>query len=767
MVQEITDMKAIIIMTSKIKQRFVALLALLVLSGLCVAQDAAFVTDISPISLPGGDVQINIIADGDLVKPGSFSTDQPARIALDFFGAKRDLSSNLIKVTSGKVDSIVAVETPDRTRVIINLFDSARYEVVESSNGYAVTVFNELGLSDAVVTPKPFARKPDISSGTYVENIDFRRSPAGGGQLIVSLSDDDVTIDTRERDGDIVVDLLNVNLPRELEKSLDVLDFATPVQSIDSFQNSTNVRLVVIPEGRQQHISFQSGNTFTLTVDPIIQTKEEIKNEEDAALGFSGERLSINFQNIDIRSALTVIADFTGINFVTSDSVEGDITINLKDVPWDQALDVIMTAKGLGRRQTGNVIWVAPVDEIAEAAEKALAAQALEEEKAPLVSEIIQVNYANASDVSDVIKSVSLVGAGQVDQNDRVATDTNSLLTSRGSVTVDVRTNSLLVQDVASKIKELRKVVRELDKPVRQVLIETRIVEANDDFSRELGARLGFQQIRNGDVVGGTLEGNTTITDSAFEQSQALIEQSVAAQEAEIEAAAAGSTDAEIGIAGALAAAGVEIPAIEFDRTGGLGVDFGASGIGTAQAASFAYDIFRAGTNFNQLISLELSALEADGRGKIVASPKLITTNQQEASISQGTELFVNVDGGDGQAGSLEVIEAELQLIVTPRITPDDRIILDVEINQDALIFGTQAVSTTQIETQILASNGETVVIGGIYQEEISETVTKVPFLGDVPYLKALFRQKSVSNSRSELLIFLTPKIISPKLNLG
>lgn len=730
-------MKVIKIKANVSVQRFVTFLTLLLVASLSSAQES-FLTDIAHSTLPGGNVQINIIADGELAKPGSFSTNKPARIALDFFGVKRDLSSNVLKIGAGKVDSVVAVETEDRTRIIINLSDSARYEVSPSNNGYAVTVYNDVELSESVTAPKPFARRLDVTPETTIDGIDFRRSPSGGGQLIVDLSDDKATIDTRERDGDIIVDLLNVNLPVELEKRLDVIDFATPVQSIDSFQNSNNVRIVLIPQGKQQHISFQSGNRFTLTVDPIVKTQEEIANEEDAALGFVGERLSINFQNIDIRSALTVIADFTGINFVTSDAVQGEITINLKDVPWDQALDVIMTSKGLAKRENGNVIWIAPASEIARVEEQELAAKALLEEKAPLVSEVIRINYAKANEISEVIKSVSVVGDGGIGVDNRVETDTNSLLTSRGSVTVDIRTNSLLVQDVATKIKELREVIARLDQPVRQVLIETRIVSANDDFSKELGARLGFQRIQNSGsntVVGsGTLSGSSQITTSLNESEDGVL-----------------TFDTSTGV------------------PGGLSVDLGANSIEGTNAASYALDIFRAGSSFNQLISLELSALEADGRGKIVASPKLVTTNQQEASISQGTEVFVTIPGeggGVGGTGGLEVIEAELMLLVTPQITPDDRVILDVEINQDSLV-GVQSVSTTQIQTQILADNGETVVIGGIYQEEISETVTKVPFLGDVPYLKNLFRQKSVRNDRTELLIFLTPKIISPKLNLG
>ena len=730
------------IMSTKI-QSLVTLVALLMFAGFCSAQQGASLSQVLHSPLPGGVVQINVVSNVPLSEPSSFSTDNPARIALDFLGAKRGFSSNTISVNTGKVQSIVGVETPDRTRVIINLTDSARYEVFPASNGYAIKVYNDRKLSDSVIAPKPFARQPGVAAATTITNIDFRRSPNGGGSLIVDMSNDEATVDTQEKNGNIIVDILNVNIPGDLERRLDVADFATPVQSIDSFQNSNNVRMVVVPTGNQQNISFQSGNRFTLTVDPVVDSEESNLNPEDVELGYVGERLSINFQNIDIRSALTVIADFTGINFVTSDAVQGEITINLKDVPWDHALDVIMTSKGLAKRQTGNVIWVAPASEIAEVEAAEIAAQELLLEKAPLVSEVIRINYANAVELTEVIREVndSESNGGNSGQSTNSA-EVDSLLSPRGSVTVDARTNSILVQDVAPRIADLKELIAELDQPVRQVLIETRIVEANDDFSKELGARLGFQPI-----IGrgsGTVRGSGTI--------EGLSEDLIA-------------NGADVGASG-----------LEFDTggdgIGGLSVDLGANGILDNPAGSFAFDLFRTGSSFAGLISLELSALEADGRGKIVASPKLLTTNQQEASISQGIEVFVTIPGeggGIGAGGGLEVIEAELQLTVTPQITPDDRVILDVEINQDAVVGPTaaQTISTTQIQTQIIADNGETVVIGGIYSEEFDETVTKIPVLGDIPYIRHLFRQKSVQRDRSELLIFLTPKIITPKLNLG
>jgi type IV pilus assembly protein PilQ len=728
----------------------------LALSNLVFAQ--ANIESLVFSRLSGEDVQINIVSDAPLDEPGSFLTTEPPRIAFDFFGTSGKLESNSVAVNTGAVESIVAVETEDRTRVIVNLSRVAHYDIEAAENGYAVTIYNRDRDTEVARTPKPFAAENDISQSKQVSGIDFRRSEAGGGKLLVSLNEDNVSIDTYEKNGEIIVDVLGVDLPSELERRLDVIDFATPVQTIDAFQNADNVRLVISPQGKYQHLSYQAQGLFTLVVDPIIETEDDKKRESDANLGFTGERLSINFQKIDVRSALAVIADFTGINFVTSDSVEGEITINLKDVPWDQALDVIMRTKGLSKRQTGNVIWIAPTDEVARLEKQELEANAVTAEFSPLVSEVIQINYAKAKDIADVLKSIKVVkqgtsSSGSATQGasflNATETDKNSLLTDRGSVTVDERTNSLLVQDIASKIGEVRNLITKLDKPVRQVMIETRIVEASDTFSRELGARLGFQRVTEnarfpgssgsgiGDVIGsGTTEGITTISDSRNDDDPGLI------------------FDVSRG------------------TPGGMSVDLGANGIDGNLPASYAFDIFRAGTGFANLITLELSALEADGKGKIVASPRLITANQKEAVIKQGEERVFTVVGANDV--EVETKEAVLALEVTPQITPDDRVVLDVKITQDNFIpvaDGGSGVAAAlrkkEIVTQVLSDNGETIVIGGIFQEESSSGVTKVPILGDIPILGNLFKKRSKREARSELLIFLTPKIISPKLNLG
>ena len=534
----------------KIVKTTVGCVLLLVVAGNSFAQSSVNLESIVFSQLAGDDIQISLMTDGEATRVGNFSTDDPARVVFDFFGVKKQLSESRIDINAGKVVNVVAVETDDRTRVIISLLKAARYELLESEDGYAIMVYNTQSDNTARRQPQPFAKRTDIRSDLSVENIDFRRSEAGGGSLTIDFNTDTITVDTRTRDGEIVLDILNTHLPNELERRLDVIDFATPVRTIDAFQNADNVRLVLVPQGKFQYLSFQTGNRFTLVVDPIIESKEDVRDRNDARLGYQGERLSINFKKIDVRSALAVLADFTGVNFVTSDSVQGEITINLKDVPWDQALDVIMKVKGLSKRQTGNVIWVAPSKEIAKAEEEDLKSQTVHQEFAPLVIEIIQINYAKATDIANVIKSVSsstrreeasrvsefLGSRNFVSDSQVTSRGRESLLTERGSVTVDERTNSLLVQDVAVKIQELREVVSQLDRPVRQVLIETRIVEANDTFVRELGARLGFQRITDnaqfpgisnsniGEFVGsGTTEGLTTIQNSQIDDEPGLI----------------------------------------------------------------------------------------------------------------------------------------------------------------------------------------------------------------------------------------------------
>ena len=717
-------------------------------SAISVAS-AADLKGIKYTKLPGDKVQINLETSGDFDEPGVFNTSEPARLAFDFFGMKKGDVESLLKVGIGSVDSIVTVATDDRTRVVVNLIENAKFNTEKIANGFVINVGNGIEKTSTATSskPKPFAKQPELVSSKSIEKIDFRRSKNGGGKVIVNLSDPSTSIDVSEQAGEIVIDFQGAKISSDLEKRLDVTDFATPVDSIDSFQSGENVRLILIPNGEYRQISYQNGKEFTVIVDPFVETEEERAARENET-GFNGERLSINFQRIQVRAALAVIADFTGINIVASDEVEGELTLNLKDVPWDQALDVILETKGLSKRQTGDVIWIAPAARVAELKKAQAEAAAASAELEPLVSEVIQINYARATDLRDVLLGEEDNSGGGGQSNDDTQ---NTVILDEGEggsgsqnakdgksgliITADERSNSLLVTTTRENLKGIKALINKLDKPLRQVMVETRIVEASDTFSRELGARLGFQRVtENTSGFGSGTNLGTTIS-----------------------GATVGGNDV---VGNSL----VDDGPLQFAQGGpGLNVDLSANPIGLESAASYAFQLFRAGTGFANILNLELSALEANGDGKIVASPRLVAANNTEARISQGQIVIFERANSDGE--TLER-EALLELVVTPQITPDDRVILDVEITQDSFESAT-VINTKRIETQILVENGETIIIGGIFQEQEVNQITKVPFLGDLPYLGNAFKKKSKLKDRTELLIFLTPKLINDALRLG
>lgn len=693
-------------------------------------------------TLPGDRIQIDLKMSQRPDTPGTFSTTKPARVAFDFFATKNLLQKSSQKIGIGVVESIAAVETSDRTRVVLSLLQPAAYQTQINDHGMTIVIASPLRDRNAAVMKKTrhFSRPEQVGKHA-IKHIDFRRSREGGGKIVVNLSDSAVGIDLQEKSGQLIVDFLSTTLPINLEKRLDVTDFATPVQTIDSFNNRTSTRMVITPAGKFRHLAYQAGSVFTLHITPVIEAKKTKKVDK---FGYSGEKLSLNFQKISVRAALQVIADFTGLNFVTGDTVKGDLTLRLQDVPWDQALDIILQSKGLAMRKKGNVVWVAPAKEIASKERAALEATKKVLELEPMSSELIQINYAKAKDIAKLLKSVrsvdtgisgSVLGGVSVGQ---VQTESNTLLSQRGSVTIDERTNSILIQDTPLKIREIRKLIAKLDRPVRQVLIETRIVEANDDFSRVLGARLGFQRATENALLPGSNKSNLG------------------------QIITSGSNAGAASIANS--AANNDNP-ISFDTgNNGMNVNLPVTGINHDLAGSFAFSMFKAGAGFANLLSLELSALEAEGKGKVVASPRLITADQKKAHIEQGEERIftVSVLG----SGSVVTKKAVLGLTVTPQITPDDRIVIDVRVTKDSFISNlTGSINTKQIITQVLMDNGETVVIGGIYSQDESSNITKVPLLGDIPLIGSLFRKKTTSTHRTELLIFLTPKIINPALN--
>ncbi len=692
--------------------------------------------------ISGGRVQVNIEMNARPDEPATFVTKNPSRIAMDFFNTSNGLGKNTLTASEGVLHSINAVEVADRTRVILNLARSASYQSEISDSG--ITLILDPGAVTTASTSAPKQMK--FSSGVgdkphRIESIDFRRGPQGEGNITINLSDPEVGIDIDDEKGQVIIDFTKTAIHEDLERRLDVLDFATPIQTIDTFREGKGTRMVITAIGKYDQIAYQTGNTFTVSVRPLTESEEKEKDE----FGYSGERLSLNFQKIDVRSALQVIADFTGLNIVTSDTVKGSLTLRLQDVPWDQALDLILKTKGLAKREKGNVVWVAPAVEIAKREKAELEALKKTRDLEPLISELIEVNYANASQLARLLKSIKAV-EGPFTQNTQgnpfssisvseVPTESNSLLSERGNVTVDTRTNTLLIQDTPSKVREVKKLIERLDQPVKQVLIETRIVEARDGYSRTLGVRLGMQNLNtdfnlgNSDnsagvgITSGSLEGVSDFSQSFAEGD-------------------------DINITG-----------------DALNVDLGSAGLGNFLAGSIGFTLAKLAEGYGQVLSVELTALQAEGKGKLISSPRLITANNKEAHIEQGQERIftTNVLG----VGSVVTKKAVLGLTVTPHITPDNRIIMDVFITKDSFVSPTEpTIDTKEIETQILLDHGETAVIGGIFQQQIGEDVTKIPLLGDLPVLGTLFRNKSITDQKSELLIFLTPKIITPSFGL-
>ena len=705
--------------------------------------------------LPSNKIQINLkTSSGEIPEPKVFKTQKPARVVFDFPGLKSSLEKTDFIVNKGAVTSLKVVEVSDRTRFVLSLTRTVPFNVTEIDGQFAIVVDPVSIARNNEAETKPFAKQPEIVSARKINSIDFRRTPNSGGKVVIKLSDPDTVVNLGQKDGEVLVDFRGASIDSSLEKRLDVTDFATPVSVIDTFQNGENVRMIISPSQEFQQISFQNNDIFTIILDPIIEEEKEEESDLVDENGFTGERLSLNFQRLEIRSALSVISDFTGLNIIVSDDVEGELTLNLKDVPWDQALEVILDAKGLAKRQKGNVIWVAPARRITEFEQQQLEAAQATAALEPLISEVININFANAEDLRDVI-------LGETRDRDRDRQNGNGTTEDRpviflqpegnGSVqevggsdgsatlniTADERTNSLIVTTSRANLVAVKALIAELDRPVRQVMVETRIVNASDTFSRELGARLGFTRLNeNARGLGsGSNLGNTSFSGS--------IDSANAAQQSLID-----GTDVF----------GSSTP-------GGLNVDLGANGVNGFNPAATAFSLFRAGSGFANIINLELSALEGSGQGKVISSPRLVTANQQSAEIRTGETRFVDIQNNDGNTVS-EARDAFLSLNVTPQISPDDNIILDVEISQDFFLVD-DSIQRNNIETQVTVENGETVIIGGIYQENKSTQVTKVPFLGDIPYLGNLFKQRSRTDTRTELLIFLTPRIIDGKVTLN
>ncbi|HEX5359731.1 MAG TPA: type IV pilus secretin PilQ [Fluviicoccus sp.] len=717
-------------------RRLVLGLGLLSLMQVAAAAERMLLKQVDFVTLPGDEIEVKLSFDHTPPQLQSYQIEKPARLVFDLPNTKNGLPSRYLSLGNGNARSLTVVDNQDRTRLVVNLGEVTGYASRVEGNalvlrigkgeaagqtGPAVAGNRVVDTGTATVAAATPAGQPSVaakpaksSSGLQVQGIDFKRGDQGDGQLMIDLSQSSIPVDVQQQGNKIIARFIGAKLPESLRRKLDVSDFATPVKTVESYNEGANGVMVIQPQGEFEYLAYQADNRMTISVKPVA--KEDRRRKEFA---YTGEKLSLNFQDIEVRSVLQLIADFTSLNLVASDTVSGRITLRLQNVPWDQALDLILKTKGLDKRTVGNVMLVAPADEIAARERLELESQAQTEQIAPLRTEYIQVNYAKASDLQSLITS-GTAGAGSSQ-----ASQSTSLLSGRGSVSVDSRTNMLVIQDTAKKIEEVRDLVAKLDVPIKQVMIEARIVLADSSFAKELGVQWG-------------------VAHDNFRANKRLM--------------AAGSRTT-LG----------ELREVEIDTTTGqrkydltqgedLAVDLG---VVKAGASSLALGIM---DSDNIVLDLELSALQSDGHGEVIATPRVLTADKQKARVATGKQIPYQEKTSSG-ATSVKFVNAELSLEVTPSITPDGRVNMELLVNNDSLgevlSYGAVTINTNRVTTNVLVDDGQTVVLGGIFKESTNKGVTKTPVLGDIPYLGRLFRQDVKRNDKVELLIFVTPRLMT------
>ncbi len=677
-------------------------------------------------TLPGNRVQIDLILSETIRPPETFATESPARIALDFQGVENGLETKSMPIGLGAVHSLAAVEAGERTRVVVNLDEAMPYQVTTRGNRVTLELNPDATDAAAAAALPTTATRPSASAptahtprrstasrqdGAALRDIDFQRGAAGEGRVLIRLPSPSTRITVREEGQRILVEAVDTALPQRLLRRLEVTDFATPVVSVEAQPKGRDVEIGVETTGDYDYMAYQTDELFTLEVRGLTPAeKEEFERRQ---IVYSGDRLTLSFQDIEVRAVLQLLADFTGFNMVASDTVTGNITLRLQNVPWDQALDIILKTKGLSKRESGNVIMIAPTPELAAQEELELKSQQTIEELAPLRSEFIQVNYAKATDFAGLLKS-----------------EDNQLLSDRGHVSVDPRTNTLIVRDTARNLEEVRGVVQQLDVPVRQVMIESRVVIANDNFARDLGVRFGFSRWQSNENTGKFNE----------------------------------ITGGLPGHINDLAVVGPEFPGLIQNPANNVPLLVNLPVADPTGAANFLI-----GKVGSYLLQLELSAMQREGRGEIISNPRVITSDQKEAEIQVGQEVPVTTPGSANNPATVQYRDATLKLLVTPHITPDDRIIMDLEVNKDEPDFsftvnGNPLINKRSVDTSVLVDNGETVVLGGVFERTKTYAKEQVPWLGGVPVLGHLFRNTARVDNNSELLIFVTPKIVKSDL---
>lgn len=692
----------------------VVLLLSLGMMNVVNAEEGAFSNNIESIDfspLSGGRVSIRIKTTEPLANPpAGFTLKSPARIALDFPGTGNGLNKNNIKSEQGVLKSVTLAQAKDRTRMVLNLAKAVSYNTEVNGNEVIIVLQGDGQYIANDQTETRFAESTVGNQTHAITNVDFTRGKNGEGRVVVDLADTNTGINIKQKGKQIVVDFVDTDVPAELQRRLNVINFGTPVLYVDTMKQGNDGRMVIEPKGNWEQSAYQADKQFIIDVRPVIEDPNKLV--KGSKPGYAGEKLSLNFQNIEVRSVLQVIADFTGLNIVASDTVTGNLTLRLKDVPWDQALDIIMQNKGLTMRKVGNVITVAPTEEVAAKDKAALEATRAIEDLEPLVTEVFRLKYQKAEDFKNILTGTNS-GGGTGGQN-------RSILSGRGSAVWDPRTNTLFIQDTAKKLAEIQDIINKTDIPVRQVMIESRLVVADEKFGKSLGARFGIQSAgtpgRSNINIGGTLSNTGDIAN---------------------------------GTGGSTTGLNSNLP------------------VTTAGAGSLAFSLFRLPAGL--LLNLELTALETDNRGKIVSSPRVTTADQQKAKIAQGTEIPYQQASSSG-ATSVAFKEAELSLEVTPQITPDNKIIMDLEVKKESVgvVFnGVPSIDTQNVQTQVLVANGETAVLGGIYEQTERNQVEKVPFFGDIPVIGNAFKRRTRQDDKTELLIFITPKIMDESLGLN
>ncbi|MGB2833804.1 MAG: type IV pilus secretin PilQ [Methylotenera sp.] len=708
-------------------------IGMMFLSGWSNAEDQSAlpnkIENVDFSSLPGGRVVIRIKTTESLANaPAGFTLSNPARIALDFPNVGNGLAKNNILANQGALKSVTLAQAKERTRLVLNLSKNVGYSTAIEGDVVTVTLQANEANANSVVETK-FAESALGNQQNAISNVDFARGKNGEGRIIVDLSDPNAGINIKQKGKTIVVDFTNTEVPANLQRRLNVTNFNTPVIYVDTMKQGKNGRMVIEPKGNWEHSAYQADKKFIIDVRQIVEDPNKLVRGSKP--GYAGEKLSLNFQNIEVRSVLQVIADFTGLNIITSDTVTGNLTLRLKDVPWDQALDIITQSKGLAMRKTGNVILVAPAEELAAKEKQALEAIQQVDDLEPLRTEVFTLKYMKADALKDILSDPK-----------------QKILSKRGNAVLDRRTNTVFVQDTPKYLEQVQAIINKTDVAVRQVMIESRLVIADDKYGKALGARFGVTQTatpgRSASTVSGTI-GNRPTGSTATTITQGNHNGSVQSA----------LTDQFFG-GNAVLTSSDGLPDLQ-------------SNLPVANAfGSFAYSLFHLPAGL--LLNLELTAMETDKRGKVVSSPRVTTANQHKAKIAQGTEIPY-LEASSSGAATVSFKPAVLSLEVTPQITPDDKIIMDIDVKKDRVgqLFGLNqipSIDTQNIQTQVLVGNGETAVLGGIYEQIERDEVDKVPFFGDLPIMGNLFKRKTKQNDKTELLIFITPKIMDDSLGL-